>query len=392
VHGIRDTLIDVTRLVGRSILGRLPTGIDRVGLAYIDHFRHRARALVRWRGLGLELSDAASDRLFARLLCPQERLTKGTRALVRRGAMANLSQRPVPGRLLINTGHSGLEGPGYATILHQRQVRLVFLLHDLVPISHPEYCRKGEDERHRSRLDNMLALAAGIITNSEATLTELQHHARNRTRPLPPTTAAPLAPGLPIIMPGPRPLEAPYFVILGTIEPRKNHWLLLHIWRHIVADLGDAAPRLVIIGQRGWECENVEDMLERCGPLRGVVFEHPNCSDAQLITYLHHAQALLFPSFAEGYGMPLIEALSLGVPVLASDLPVFGEIAGSVPEYIDPLDGRCWRELIEAYTPADSVPRAAQLSRLKAFRMPDWATHFAKVDALLESLRGAPPS
>jgi glycosyltransferase involved in cell wall biosynthesis len=149
---------------------------------------------------------------------------------------------------------------------------------------------------------------------------------------------------------------------------------------------------LVIIGQRGWECENVEDMLERCGPLRGVVFEHPMCSDAELITYLHHAQALLFPSFAEGYGMPLIEALSLGVPVLASDLPVFEEIAGGVPEYIDPLDGRRWREVIEAYTPADSVPRAAQLSRLKGFRVPDWATHFAKVDALLESLRGAPPS
>ncbi len=392
MHLMRDTLIDVTRLLGRSMQGRLPTGIDRVGLAYIEHFRHRSRALVRWRGLGLELSDAVSDRLFARLLCPQERLTKGTRALVTRGAIANLGQRPVPGRLLINTGHSGLEGLGYANILHQRQARLVFLLHDLVPISHPEYCRKGEDERHGSRLDNMLALAAGIITNSEATLTELHRHATDRGTPLPPVAPAPLAPGLPVIRPGPRPLDGPYFVILGTIEPRKNHWLLLHIWRHIVADLGDAAPRLVIIGQRGWECENVEDMLERCGPLRGVVFEHPMCSDAELITYLHHAQALLFPSFAEGYGMPLIEALSLGVPVLASDLPVFEEIAGDVPEYIDPLDGRRWREVIEAYTPADSVPRAAQLSRLKGFRVPDWATHFAKVDALLESLRGAPPS
>jgi glycosyltransferase involved in cell wall biosynthesis len=388
---VRDTLIDVTRLLGRSMQGRLPTGIDRVGLAYIEHFRQRSRALVRWRGQGLELSDTVSDCLFARLLCPQERCGPGTRRLVTRGTIASLGRPAVSGRLLINTGHSGLEGTSYAKILRQRQARLVFLLHDLVPISHPEYCRKGEGVRHRVRLDNMLALAAGIITNSEATLAELHRHTQGSARPLPPTAAAPLAPGLPVITPGPRPLGTPYFVILGTIEPRKNHWLLLHIWRHIVADLGEAAPRLVIIGQRGWECENVDDMLERCEPLRGMVFEHPRCSDAELITYLHHAQALLFPSFAEGYGMPLIEALSLGVPVLASDLPVFEEIAGGVPEYIDPLDGRRWREVIEAYTPADSAPRAAQLARLKGFRVPDWATHFAKVDALLEPLRGAPP-
>jgi glycosyltransferase involved in cell wall biosynthesis len=384
---VRDLLLDVTRLVGRFMAGRLPTGVDRVGLAYVAHYGHRARAVVRWGGQGFELSPNASERLFRRLLCPTERCARGTRAIIAAGIRAALGRPGGPGRLLINTGHSGLDHPGYARMLAQQRANLLFLIHDLVPVSHPEYCRPGEGQRHRTRVDNMLSLASGIVANSEATLADLRAYAADTHRLLPPVVAAPLASGLRAVEPGPRPVEEPYFVILSTIEPRKNHWLLLHVWRHIVEDLGAAAPRLVVIGQRGWECENVVDMLDRCVPLRGVVIEHSGCSDEELVTYLHHAQALLFPSFAEGYGMPLVEALSLGVPVIASDLPVFEEIAGDVPEYIDPLDGRRWREVIEAYSYPGSAPRLAQRERIERFEVPGWESHFAKVDAFIEQVR-----
>jgi glycosyltransferase involved in cell wall biosynthesis len=387
ILAMRDLLIDITRLIGRFMQGRLPTGVDRVGLAYIEHYRHRALAEVRWAGRGFALSRDLSDRLFDRLLCPCERHRPATRMLVARGIMAAMGRPAATHRLLLNTGHSGLEHRGYAGVLARRRVQPVFLLHDLIPITHPEYCRPGEGQRHRARLDTMLDLACGIITNSQATLTELRAYARRISRDLPPAMAAPLAPGLLPMPPAPRPLDAPYFVVLSTIEPRKNHWLLLHVWRHIVADLGASAPHLVVIGQRGWECENVVDLLERCESLREVVLERSECSDTELVNYLHHAQALLFQSFAEGYGMPLIEALSLGVPVIASDLPVFAEIAGDVPEYIDPLDGRCWRQVIESYAVADSGPRSAQLERMARFAVPSWKEHFAVVDTFLERVR-----
>lgn len=383
---LRDILIDITRLIGRFMNGRAPTGIDRVGLAYIEHYRHRALAEVRWAGRGFALSRDLSERLFDQLLCPNRRHRSGTRARIARGIAAAMGRTQAPRGLLLNTGHSGLEHPGYVRVLASREVKLVFLLHDLIPITHPEYCMPAEGARHRTRLNNVLDLASGIIANSEATLTELRHYARLFGRDLPPAVAAPLAPGVQPLEPSLRPIEGPYFVFLSTIEPRKNHWLLLHVWRHIVADLGACAPRLVIIGQRGWECENVVDMLERCESLRGVVLENSDCSDADLVNYLHHSQALLFPSFAEGYGMPLVEALSLGVPVIASDLPVFAEIAGDVPEYIDPLDGRRWREVIEAYAAADSAPRLAQLERMKRLTIPVWAEHFVRVDTFLEQV------
>jgi glycosyltransferase involved in cell wall biosynthesis len=84
--------------------------------------------------------------------------------------------------------------------------------------------------------------------------------------------------------------------------------------------------------------------------------------------------------------MPLIEALAHGVPVIASDLNVFKEIAGEIPEYVDPLDGKRWSELIKEYAMPESQLRTAQLLRIREFEVPTWDNHFAKVDALLEQL------
>jgi glycosyltransferase involved in cell wall biosynthesis len=184
-------------------------------------------------------------------------------------------------------------------------------VHDLIPLTHPEYCRPGESERHASRMHAVLRSAAGILAISQGTMDQLREHAERQGLPMPPATVALLAPAS--LQAGAdtlRPIAAPYFVMLGTIEPRKNHLMLLQVWRHLAERLGEAAPHLVLIGQRGWECENVVDLLERCPGLRGLVHELPQCGDAQLARYLAHARALLFPSFAEGYGMPLAEAYS----------------------------------------------------------------------------------
>jgi len=114
--------------------------------------------------------------------------------------------------------------------------------------------------------------------------------------------------------------------------------------------------------------------------------EHASCGDEELANTLRHARALLYPSFVEGFGLPIAEALSLEVPVIASDLSVFREFAGDVPEYADPLDGRRWLQLIEDYARPDSALRAAQIARMSAFVAPTWAQHFARVDELLDEL------
>lgn len=380
-------IIDVTRLADRMLQGRLPTGVDRVSLAYLQHFRDRAHALVRVARRWVELDAEDSRRVFDALLGCNGQHASTIRRCVGQGYAFSWHRHR--GALLFNTGHSGLDRAEYVHQIKRYALRALFFLHDLIPISHPEYCRPGETDKHHCRLEAMLSVGHGLVVNSEATRQDLLAYAGERGLKVPPCVVAPLAPAkLPEPAHG-RPLERPYFVVLGTIESRKNHLLLLHLWRQLVNELGENAPRLVVIGQRGWECEQVVDLLDRCQALQGFVVEKPRCDDFELATWLHHAQALLFPSFTEGFGIPLVEALMLGVPVIASDLPVFHEIAGDIPEYLDPLDGPGWKRLILEFVQTNGVRRRVQCEKMEGYAPTTWEQHFAVVEGLMKALDGS---
>jgi glycosyltransferase involved in cell wall biosynthesis len=178
-------------------------------------------------------------------------------------------------------------------------------------------------------------------------------------------------------------LQTPYFVALGTIEPRKNHLLLLASWRQMAKSTFGLVPQLVVVGRRGWECEQVVDMLERCEAIRPHLLEINNASDEQVVSLLKGARALLMPSFAEGFGMPVQEALAVGTPVISSPLPAIKEFAGDIPDYAEPHDGVRWLALIKDYASSRSEMRAAQLERIKHFKDTSWPEHFALVDDFL---------
>lgn len=380
--------LDVTRLLDRLAKRTLPTGVDRVGLAYIRHYASRARAVLSERGFYVVLTEAESARAFDLLLNQNATHSRDARLLMVRATLRALRRERFDRGVLLHTSHSGLEFGRYFQSLARRNIRTVFMLHDLIPLTHAEYCRPGVRELHHERMRVALNHAAGVIANSRFTLDSLTEASQSSGWMIPKTVVAPLASGIArkSDVSGASPVGRPYFVMLGTIEPRKNHWFMLHVWRRLVEMLGDRAPMLVVIGRRGWECENVVDMLERCSALRGALIEEADCSDERLYNYLHHSQALLFPSFVEGYGMPLAEALAMRVPVIASDLPVFHEIAGNVPDYLDPLDGPGWISRILEYSQPASSLRADQLIRIEGFHEPTWQEHFEVVDKFIEEL------
>lgn len=380
-------LIDISRLLTRIGRGRLPTGVDRVCLAYIEHFGPRAQAVLQWGGWRRIVGYRDSQELFGLLRSPGSQFCGDAARVIGRACIPPWPSQEGANRICFNLSHTGVGGAGQLAWLQRRRLRSVFLVHDLIPITHPEYCRPGEQAQHGRRVENILRCAAGLITNSRSTLQSLERFAQARQLPMAQAVAAPLAPANLISDGAGPPLPQPYFVVLGTIEPRKNHLLLLHLWREMAARLGTNTPHLVVIGQRGWECENVVDMLERCDGLKGIVHELPACTDAEMTRYLRHARALLFPSFAEGYGLPLVEALMLGTPVIANRLDVFNEIAGEVPDYVDGLDGPGWSRAIEDYASPSSPRRAAQLARMADFQVPTWGRHFERVESLLERLK-----
>lgn len=381
----RTLLIDVSRLIWRVWTGRLPTGIDRVCLAYLQHFGGRARAVVQRKASRMVLGPDLSDRLFELLIAGGPGFRARLFGLLPYLAADRVTAPGYRGHVFLNIGHTGLNEPTLAGWIAAHALKPVYFVHDLIPIAHPEFCRVGEAEKHRRRMRTVLRTGAGVIANSHATLDDLTAFANAIGVAVPPALVAWIAGMGRPEMARPATMQRPYFITIGTIEGRKNHILLLQIWRRLAREMGSATPYLVIVGQRGWEATHAIEMLDHAPELAQHIREFPRSDDAALTRLIAGARALLMPSFAEGFGLPVIEALQLGTPVIASDLGALREVSGGIPAFLDPIDGKGWESMVRSFT-GDCDERQRQLSLMPTYRPPDWLTHFARLEAWLDGL------
>lgn len=391
-------VFDISRLISR-VRHRRPSGVDRVEMAYarglLDSFQgDLAFAAMHPTGLYGRLSRddvlAYLQELEARWAGPEG--SSGERSLV---SVLPWMARLMPSRNGIGTAdvlvqvspHHLHRTARMRAIIAQENARFICLVHDLIPIEFPEYARPGGKALHEVRMANVAELADAVIVNSAATGASLSRWIAARGTAAPPVHVALLGTEmLPYAAPFEREDHKPYFVCLGTIEPRKNHLLLLHLWRHMAQTMQPCdVPQLIVIGRRGWENEQIIDLLERCSVLKPFVTELNGCGDEQLAAFLRGAQGLLMPSFAEGYGMPIAEALLAGTPVIASDLLAHREAGRAVPDYLDPLDGLGWQNAILDYTQNGKL-RQAQIDRLSQWRAPDWNEHIAIATKAIRSI------
>ena len=379
---------DVTRLLRRHIGAIRHTGIDRVNVEYARWVQRNGGKLCVKRMTGLrQLSTNAWQNLLLPERQPGEAAAKHhqrgfllVRSLAPRSAVARSST-------IFVTTHSWLAHEAAWRWLASRDCRCIVFIHDLIPIQFPEYSHPREKLLHAQRLHNTLKNARGIIVNSQCTASALRAFAQQSALPCPPLLVNPLGHDLPTSNAAlPPALRQPYFVMLGTIEPRKNHLLVLNLWRELVRRHGENTPQLVVIGRRGWECEQVVDMLERCEAIHPHLIELNDAPDAQVAALIRGARALLMPSFAEGFGMPVQEALAWGTPVISTPLPAIKEFAGVIPDYADPHDGARWLELIEDFMQPASTLRAAQMERLPNFQDTTWPEHFDRTKDFMDAL------
>jgi glycosyltransferase involved in cell wall biosynthesis len=363
-------LIDVTRLVSRA--GRVQTGIDRVERAWLQRMLAdplpvmgllrtpfgwvlAARdGLVRFDtalatgGFGRcdllsRLSRRRAEVQAAETILRQDAIGRSLH-----GGLAVMLRRHLPGRTLVcNVGHANLTDEALGALKAVPGLRLVVMIHDTIPIDFPEFQREGTAAAFATKFAAAVRHADRIVCPSRAAAADVARHMalRGSVREV---VAAPL--GVEMIAAGPLPPglpEGPFCVALGTVEPRKNHALLLDVWER----LGPEAPWLFICGTRGWRNEAVFARLDR-GVAR--VREMPGLDDAAVAALLDHARALLFPSLAEGFGLPLAEAAARGTPVISSDLPVCREVAGPGTVFVDTCDAAAWEREVRRLCAGDA--------------------------------------
>ncbi len=399
-----DTLVDITRSVSRVAQGSF-SGVDRVERAYIEEAltgSGRSFFLARILG-GYALLAEDGMRQFVKILDGEVQL--GRTDLIgqlgrRQSPMLRRAESEIrrlghaikgkhrlatlltaylqPGFTYFNTGHSNMVAATMAGLKTAGAAKIAVLIHDIIPLQFPEFSRPGTPDLFRQRLLCVAENADLLIYNSQDTQQRTEGWLAEQGHKVA-SVSAPLGLSLPAALPQAKEPKVASFVMLGTIEPRKNHLLLLNIWRQFGDELPqEEIPHLHLIGRAGWENENIVDILERAPFMGRTVFNHGYLSDTKMVALVGQARALLFPSFAEGFGYPLAEALSLGKPVICSDLPAFREIDDEQPVFLDPLDGPRWKQTI-----LDMAASAPQT--IPGFEAPGWSAHFAEVRAALSS-------
>lgn len=379
-------LLDCTRMVAQHWLRRMPSGIDRVCDAYAAHFAARAQAVVQVHGRARVLSRGQSERLFELLESPGTSFRRSFAALAARACATTPWRSADDARAIyLNVSHTDFDLDSHGEWVRASRVQPVYLLHDLIPIEHPHFTTPHKTARHAGRVRRALETASGIIANSQATARAITAFAQAEGLEAPPILGAPLgAHSLPAA-PAPGYRRQARFVCVSTIEQRKNHMLLLDVWQRLIARHGENAPRLLLIGRWGVGSQAVRHRYRTDPQLRRFVTIHSQCSDTEIARHLRAARALLAPSCAEGFGLPVVEALKLGVPVIASDLPAFREAGGPIPTFLDPAATDAWLRAIDEFA-VNGPERQRQIAALKAYRPPDWRDHFALVENWLEGL------
>ncbi|MDT7570378.1 MAG: hypothetical protein QOE05_552 [Actinomycetota bacterium] len=230
-----------------------------------------------------------------------------------------------------------------------RRARGVVAVHDLSYLRHPDTV-SAASARYRELVPRSLARAAVVVTPTATTASHLQEAYDVRA----PVVVTPL--GVGEQWANPRPLDdatrarlglpSSYLLFVGTLEPRKDLRTLLTAHR-LVPD----APPLVLVGPPGWG-----EHLDVSGCIT------PGFLDDDLLpSVVAGAAALVLPSRDEGFGLPVLEALRAGTPVVASDLPVLREIGGEVVTYAEAGDpaalAAALQQVLDA--PGDPAPRRA---------------------------------
>lgn len=217
-----------------------------------------------------------------------------------------------------------------------RHVRAAVTIHDLVWKDHGETMRFPGRQIENFFTPRALARADTIAVVSQFTRQRLEHYFPQYAHKVRVVPGASMLRGAAAADSGAAAMQGGgYFLFVGTLEPRKNLPRLLRAYGHFVADEPRARP-LKIVGGTGWGGEDIGSLVNQLG-LSGRVQLTGRVDDHTLRSLYGGAYALLMPSLYEGYGLPVVEALSMGVPVICSRDSAMAEVAGSAGLCVDPL-------------------------------------------------------
>ncbi len=228
---------------------------------------------------------------------------------------------------------------------HLAKASVIPLIYDLFPITHPELCHEENVRIYPLIFEKVLPFSIGIMTISKSGMQDLKDylesiHAEYMHLPVRYfhlggdflgaderfSRGDGLSNLLPLCLANRR-----FYLVVGTIEPRKDHMTILEAFEQLWLEGFDAS--LVFVGRIGWKCDDILQKIRNSEHRDTRLFFLGSIDDETLFSLYTNAEALVFSSIVEGFGLPLVEAMNMGIPVIVSDIPVFREVGGEYPFY-----------------------------------------------------------
>lgn len=229
----------------------------------------------------------------------------------------------------------------------EKRMRFGVLVHDLVPVRHPEWCHRGVPRMFREWYADVLPFCDVVFANSRHTAADVTAWTRESGIVLNGAVQVlPIGSGFgelraPAVLPG-LPAPGSYVLFVSTMEARKNHALLFRVWSKLLDAVAegtraaDSVPDLVFAGRIGWLVADLLAQLDNTKWLGGRIKFVADPDDAELRALYAGCLFTVFPSWHEGWGLPVTESLALGKPCLSSNAASLPEAGGPLCRYFDP--------------------------------------------------------
>jgi len=264
--------------------------------------------------------------------------------------------------------------------------RFVLLCYDLIPLLFPHFYLNHDVDLFRAYMHQALAAADLIVVTSRKTEQDCQAYLTQRAIDVSKIAVAPL--GFDFdgcesrISSLPDGLAPGRFVLMvSTIEPRKGHRLLYNVWRRLVTDGVTQTHefKLVFVGRRGWMVDDLLQQIKTDRVVSDQILIMSGIDDDLLKALYERAAFCVYPSYYEGYGLPICEAFSYGKAVIASTGGALPELAEGLSSCLDPEDEEAWYQSIRQWIERPDIRAPFEQAIRRQFKHPTWseaATNF----------------
>ena len=263
---------------------------------------------------------------------------------------------------------------------------LVHVVHDMIPWRVPAYVVEDLPAVFSSYKDVIFRIADGLVINSKNSKRDAEAFMKDRGITPPPSIIFRLADEAQSAKPVRRPgvPNKGFLLSVGTIEGRKNHMLLYYVYKQALRE-GITLPPLVIAGRNGWLTDDFRYMVTHDPDVRGLITIHNGVTNSELTWLYQHCRFTIWPSFYEGWGMPVAESLAHGKLCLTSDTSSMSEIAPGLTDSFSPYDSHECLEKIVTYL--DPKTLAIRERAIKAgFKTTTWRAMYIQIRSFIDSL------